>query len=164
MPRSCKCHQAHDFYGALGLRPGATDSEISQAFNVSENIQGADINKSVTRLAFGVLGHASSRSAYDSVHGFSAQPQGRKIARVAASPTRAWSGASGSAIDGTDGQISAYVNLSRHSMSDGDDVDCFVERMAAPPCLSSHRYKKKPRRDSDLYTSFAASTVELYQG
>jgi DnaJ-class molecular chaperone len=154
MPRSCQCHQAHDFYGALGLRPGATDSEISSAFSVIENIQGADINKSVTRLAFGVLGHASSRSAYDSVHGFSAQPQGRKVARSAT-----WSGASGSAIDGTDGQISAYVNLSRHSISDGDDVDGFVERMAAPPCLSSHRYKKKPRRDSDLYTCFGAATA-----
>ena len=71
----------HDFYTVLGLRPGATDVEIKAAFRLIDNIQGADVDKSVCSAAFGVLGNAFSRSAYDRVHGFSSQPQGRKTAR-----------------------------------------------------------------------------------
>jgi DnaJ-class molecular chaperone len=72
---------SQNFYAVLGLRPGATDFEIKSAFRLIDNIQGADINKSVCSAAFRVLGNAFSRSAYDRVHGFSSQPQGRKTAR-----------------------------------------------------------------------------------
>jgi hypothetical protein len=130
----------HDFYTVLGLRPGATDVEIKAAFRFIENIQGVAVDKSVCSAAFGVLGNAFSRSAYDSVHGFSSQP------------TTARRDIDGSAIDVSDRQISAYVNLPREPITSADYDD-------APPCLDSHRYKRSPRKESDLYTCFGAASA-----
>ena len=123
--------KALGFYGVLGLRPGATDTEIRTAFSAIANTQGADGGNSLTdasvALAFEVLGDATRRSLYDSVHGFSV-PQGQGIPPAAASSTWEWLGGSAPT------EVPALTE--GHSVSDG-------VQMSAPPCLHSHSKQGK---------------------
>ena len=62
---------ANGFYGLLGLRPEATDTEISAAFISIKQHPGNNLSDSCIALAYEILSDPTKRNHYDSAHGYS---------------------------------------------------------------------------------------------
>ena len=139
---------AHGFYGVLGLRPGASETHIRTAFN-DMGLQEELSKKTFVSLAFFILSNRKLRRDYDIAHGFYfPRPQG----------VRAWLG---DVVDPP-----PDFSLLDHSVphpivpkaSPDDDISDQMH-LCQPPCLDSHRYRKQPRRDNDVYTCFGAASA-----
>ena len=160
---------ANGFYGLLGLRPEATDTEISAAFISIKQHPGNNLTDGCIALGYEILSDPTKRNHYDSAHGYSCALEDQGVTPDATMDTLLQVGIGEPPLPKAKAKGKAkappswHVERQQPRSSQDEAVEAYVGpadvQMSEPACWNSHRYKKKPRRDCNTYTCFGAATA-----